>query len=123
TPAPPTSAEILLGITFWTILALIGSAYPVQQPRGSQQAVAIAPIMAAVFLGGPAVGGWVAALGTTEMRELRGRIPWYGTLANHAGLVLPAVVADVIRHVTLGIFAGPAADFIARCLLPPFSSF
>ena len=22
--------------------------------------------------------GWVAAIGTTEMRELRGRIPWYG---------------------------------------------
>ena len=26
-----------------------------------------------LFLGGPAVGGWVAAIGTTELRELRGR--------------------------------------------------
>ena len=45
----------------------------------------MAPIVAAMTLGGPAVGGWVAALGTTEMRELRGEIPWYGSLANHAG--------------------------------------
>ena len=35
-------------------------------------------------------GIWVAMIGTTELRELRGRIPWYGTLANHAGLMLPA---------------------------------
>ena len=41
-------------------------------------------VLAAMTLGGPAVAGWVAAIGTTEMRELRGRIPWYGTLANHA---------------------------------------
>ena len=56
----------------------------------------MAPIVAAIVLGGPAVGGWVAALGTTEMRELRGRIPWYGSLANHAGLTLPAIVAGVV---------------------------
>ena len=78
---------------FWTVLTLVASALPVQLPRGTQQAVAMAPIMAAMLLGGPAVGGWVAAIGTTEMREIRGRIPWYGTLANHAGLVLPAIVA------------------------------
>ncbi len=58
----------------------------------------MAPILAAMTLGGPAVGGWVAAIGTTEMRELRGRIPWYGTLANHAGIVLPAIVGGVVRY-------------------------
>ena len=78
--------QVLLGIAFWTFLALLGSAFPVQLPRGTQQAVAIAPILGSVFLGGPAVGGWVAAIGTTEVRELRGQVPWYGTLANHAGL-------------------------------------
>jgi len=113
---PPTQTEILLGVGFWTILTLVGSAYPVQQPRGSQQAVAIAPIMASMFLGGPAVGGWVAAIGTTEVRELRGKIPWYGTLANHAGLVIPAVVAGVVRHVGMGIATGPVADFVTAML-------
>jgi putative nucleotidyltransferase with HDIG domain len=109
--ATPTDLEFLLGVAFWTILTLIGSAFPVQLPRGTHQAVAIAPIMASIFLGGPAVGGWVAAVGTTEMRELRGRIPWYGTLANHAGLVVPAVIAGALREGLLLVWAGPAAEF------------
>jgi len=109
--ATPTDLEFLLGVAFWTILTLIGSAFPVQLPRGTHQAVAIAPIMASIFLGGPAVGGWVAAIGTTEMRELRGRIPWYGTLANHAGLVVPAVIAGALREGLLLVWAGPAAEF------------
>src|SRR5215204_527590 len=84
-PAP--LGTILLGMAFWTALTLVSSALPVQMPRGTQQAVSFAPILASTFLGGPAVGGWVAAIGTTEVRELRGRVPWYGTLANHAAAV------------------------------------
>jgi putative nucleotidyltransferase with HDIG domain len=61
-------------------------------PRGSLVSVGVAPTMAAIVLGGPLAGGIVAALGTTEIRELRGRIPWYGTLVNHAGIALPAVI-------------------------------
>jgi putative nucleotidyltransferase with HDIG domain len=56
----------------------------------------MAPIVASMVLGGPAVAGWVAAVGTTELRELRGRVPWYGTLANHAAVTLPAVVAGTL---------------------------
>ena len=52
--------------------------------------------MGSLFLGGPFAAAWVAAIGTTEVRELRGRIPWYGSLANHAGLVIPAVVAGIL---------------------------
>src|SRR5688572_30990010 len=73
--------ETLLGIAFWTVLTLIASALPVKLPQGTQQAVSMAPVLAALTLGGPSVGGWVAALGSTEMRELRGHIPWYGSLA------------------------------------------
>ncbi len=109
---PPSSLEILLGIAFWIVLALLGSAFPVQLPRGTHQAVAIAPIMASIFLGGPAVGAWVAAIGTTEVRELRGRIPWYGSLANHAGLLVPAVMAGVVREALLGIVGGSVAMFV-----------
>ncbi len=94
----PTTPEYALGVLYWIALTLIGSAFPVQLPRGTQQAVGIAPIMGSLFLGGPAVAGWVAAIGTTELRELRGRIPWYGTLANHAALVLPAIVAGSVRE-------------------------
>jgi putative nucleotidyltransferase with HDIG domain len=116
--AGPSQGEIGLGILFWTLLTLLTSALPVKLPLGSHQAVAMAPVVAAMALGGPAVAGWVAALGTTEMREVRGRIPWYGTLVNHAGAVLPAVVGGSIHTVILTIFgprANPnlAVDFVA----------
>jgi putative nucleotidyltransferase with HDIG domain len=65
-------------------------------------------------LGGPAVAGWVAAIGTTELRELRGRIPWYGTVTNHAGIVLPAIagglVSTAVGHAWIG------ADFVGLLL-------
>jgi len=110
--AVPTDVEIVAGVAFWTILTLVSWALPVRLPRGTQQAVANAPMLAAIFLGGPAVGGWVAVLGTTEARELRGRIPWYGTLANHAGIALPAIASGVVYEFLPGKNAGPLADFI-----------
>ena len=115
---PASSEEIFLGVAFWTAITLIGSAWPVLQPRGSQIGIAVAPIMAAFLLGGPAVGGWVAAIGTTEVRELRGRIPWYGTLANHAGLIIPAVAGGMVREAILatGISIGPVTDFVSAML-------
>ncbi len=109
----PYPIEVVAGIAFWTLLALIGSAFPVILPRGTQQAVAIAPIMGSLFLGGPAAAAWVAAIGTTEVRELRGRIPWYGSLANHAGLVIPAVVAGIAREGWLAIAPGAASEFLS----------
>jgi hypothetical protein len=108
----PTWIEVSAGVAFWTVLALVGSAFPVVLPRGTQQAVAIAPIMGSLFLGGPFAAAWVAAIGTTEMRELRGRIPWYGSLANHAGLVIPAVLAGVLLSITRGMSLGDLAGFV-----------
>ncbi len=110
--ANPTTPEILEGVAFWTALTLVSWALPVRLSHGTQQSVANAPMLAAIFLGGPAVGGWVAALGTTEARELRGRIPWYGTLANHAGIALPAVAAGVVYDLLPGRAADPLVDFI-----------
>ena len=49
-------------------------------------------------LGGPVAAGWVALLGTTEIREVRGDVPWYGTAANHAGMVLPAILGGVLSE-------------------------
>ena len=69
-------------------------------------------MLAAMYLGGPAVAGWVAMLGTTERRELRGEIPWYGSLANHAGIALPAIVAGVVLQVLPGATAGTLAEFV-----------
>jgi putative nucleotidyltransferase with HDIG domain len=112
-PAAPTGFEFALGIGYWVLLTLVGSAFPVLLPRGTRQAVAIAPIMGSMFVGGPAVAGWVAAIGTTEVRELRGRVPWYGTLASHASLVLPAVLAGIFRELWIGAFPGSISEFIS----------
>jgi HD-GYP domain-containing protein (c-di-GMP phosphodiesterase class II) len=113
-----STAEVWIGIVFWTGLTLVTSALPVKLPMGSHQAVAMAPVVAAMALGGPAVAGWVAAIGTTEMRELRGRIPWYGSLVNHAGAALPAVVGGFIHTAVLTLFgtsggSNHAVDFLA----------
>jgi putative nucleotidyltransferase with HDIG domain len=57
-------------------------------------------------LGGPFAGVIVAAIGTTDSRELRGEVPWYGTLFNHAAVVaslfLGAVVYEAIRSAAQG---------------------
>ena len=99
----PPEAQLLAGLTFWTGLTLLASALPVQLPRGTQLAVSIAPIVAAISLGGPTAAAWVGAIGSTEMRELRGRIPWYGTLTNKAGIILPAVVGGLVHDALAGL--------------------
>jgi hypothetical protein len=44
----------------------------------------------------------VAAIGTTETRELRGRVPWYGSLFNHAEIVVSAVAAATVYRALSG---------------------
>jgi len=92
-------------LAFWTATALATSAAPVRLPRGVFIAVATCPILAASFLGGPAAGAWVALVGTFELRELNGRIPWYGTVYNHAATVVPAAVGGTVYLALAG--AGP----------------
>jgi putative nucleotidyltransferase with HDIG domain len=87
------------GILFWTALTLIGSALPVRLPRGIVANVSVAPILATIALGGPAAAAIVGAIGTTDAREIRREIPWYGTLFNHASIVIAAVVAGFFFEV------------------------
>ena len=97
-----------LFLPFWTLVTLVTSAAPVRLPRGSQASVAGSSVLATAFLGGPAAAALVAAIGTFELRELRGEVPWYGTLYNHATYVLPAVAAAIAYQA----IAGPDA-FVA----------
>jgi hypothetical protein len=111
-----SKVDVLAGIAFWTVMTLLASALPVQMPRGSLINTSIATLVAAMSLGGPTAAGWVALIGTTELRELSGRVPWYGTLANHAGLVLPAVIGGVVSSAMRGGSdpnVPPIADFAA----------
>ncbi len=111
-----SAVNVALGLGFWTVVTLAASAFPVTMPRGSVVSTSIAPMVAVMYLGGPAAAAIVATLGTTELRELRGRVPWYGTLANHIGVAVPAIAgAAVIRWI-----GGPGApglhDFAATLL-------
>lgn len=116
-PGTTSSLEQGLGLGFWILATLLASALPVQMPGGLLIAVSIAPIVAATSLGGPFAGGLVALIGTTEVRELRGKVRWYGSLANHATLVVSAVGCGlVIELVRSRYAAGPITDFAATVL-------
>jgi putative nucleotidyltransferase with HDIG domain len=91
---------------------------PVRLPRGTIVSVGSAPILAATILGGPLAGWIVAFVGTTDERELRGKVPWYGTLFNHSSLALSAAVAGIIYEGLLllpeGFLTGtPLGAFLA----------
>jgi putative nucleotidyltransferase with HDIG domain len=101
-PLNPSDLNVLLGVLFWTLVTFFAGALPVRMPRGTMVSVALAPILAAMTLGGPVAAGLVALVGTTELREVRGRIPWYGSAANHAGAVLPALVGSFVCEFVRG---------------------
>jgi len=109
-------AKVFLGLAFWTVLTLASSALPIRMPRGTLVGVGIAPLVATMILAGPAAAGWVAAIGTTEIRELRGRIPWYGTLANHAGIVVPAIAGGMLMEFLRGASPDPVVGFLSAFL-------
>jgi putative nucleotidyltransferase with HDIG domain len=111
-PKNPSDANVLFGILFWTLVTLFAGALPARMPTGTMVSVALAPIIAAMALGGPVAAGWVALVGSTELREIRGRIPWYGTAANHAGIVLPTLVGSLVCE-----FVRAGSDDNVRTLL------
>ena len=115
----PVTSQVVgigLGLAFWIGVTLVASALPVKFSGGAIVAVSTAPILAAMVLGGPAAAGWVALLGSTELRELRGEIPWFGSLSNHAGIVLPAVVAGVVQRALVSDSGDPVADLFGTAV-------
>jgi hypothetical protein len=105
-------------LAFWTVVCLVASAVPVRTPRGSVVSVSFAPIIAVAALGGPVAAGFVALVGTTELRELRQQVPWYGSLYNHAVTVIPAILAGVVVGVVTprGFAGAPLDSLLAVCL-------
>jgi putative nucleotidyltransferase with HDIG domain len=69
--------------------------------------VAYAPIVASMFLGGPLAASIVALLGSFDVRELRGRVPWYGMVNDHACFVIAAFSASLVLE-GLRILVGDA---------------
>jgi putative nucleotidyltransferase with HDIG domain len=103
---------VWLGVLFWIVLTVVGSSLAVRMPGGSFVDVGFAPVVAAMSLGGPTMAGLVALLGSTQIRELRRKMPWYGVIGNHAGITGPAVLSAL----TLELIPGRShlvIDFVA----------
>lgn len=90
------------GVAVWIVFALAGGLRMLRDPGAHATLTFHLPfITAALLLGGPVAGAWVAVLGTIDRRELR-EAPWYGVLANRAVLALSALAGGLAMEATLG---------------------
>src|SRR5829696_4606507 len=100
-PGLPDPWTRIAGVTLWTLFGLAGSLRVVRGPSGHGVLTFHLPfIVAAMVLGGPIAGGWVAFVASLERRELT-ELPWYGVLANHAGLALAAILGALAAAVVV----------------------
>ena len=83
------------GLLFWIAFGLLGSVRTKGYSGSTVLTFHLPFIVAAMVLGGPVAGGWVAAIATIELRELR-EVPWFGTLSNHAIVTLAAVIGGLV---------------------------
>lgn len=91
------------GIAAWIAFALAGGLRILRDPGGHATLTFHLPfITAALILGGPVAGAWVAALGTIDRRELR-EAPWYGVLANRAMLAIAALAGGLVLEAVLAL--------------------
>lgn len=109
----------LAGLLAWILYGLAGGTRSLHDPGGHVVLTFHLPfIIAAMLLGGPAAGAWVAMLATFDRRELH-EVPWYGILANHFGLAFAAVAggltASLITSVgtSMGLPRGLGLDLVA----------
>jgi len=111
-PGVNPSVAGLAGVAVWIVFALVGGTRILRDPGGHVTLTFHLPfIAAAMILGGPIAGAWVAMLGTFERRELR-EVPWYGTLSNHALLGFWALVGGLVIQglLALASASGAATD-------------
>ncbi len=117
----PLSPDIggLSGLAFWVVIIFLAAAAPVGVVGGAVADVTIAPILAAGALGGPQAAIIVALFGTIEGREVRGLlgrsdgIPWYGSLYNHASILIQSVLAAWFVKLWLpGAFGADAKSLV-----------
>jgi diguanylate cyclase (GGDEF)-like protein len=105
-PGLPPGAAGVAGVAAWVAFALAGGLRMLRDPGGHATLTFHLPFIgAALILGGPVAGAWVAAIGTLDRRELR-EAPWYGLLANHAALVLAALAGGLALEGILAVAGG-----------------
>jgi diguanylate cyclase (GGDEF)-like protein len=101
------------GLLLWLLFGLLGSVRVLRTPDGGHYTLHLPFIGAAMILGGPTAGAWVAFLSTIERRELESQ-PWYGILANHAVLAIAAVLGGLVASGVALAAGGTPGDLAAR---------
>jgi diguanylate cyclase (GGDEF)-like protein len=98
------------GVLLWTMFGLLGSVRTVSSSEGSGHFTFHLPFVgAAMILGGPTAGAWVAFLSTIDRRELESQ-PWYGILANHTAIVIAAVAGGATYALVSAGVLGATGD-------------
>ncbi len=92
------------GLLLWVLFGLLGSLRVLRAPGGGGAFFTfhLPFIGAAMVLGGPTAGAWVAFLSTLERRELESQ-SWYGILANHSVMVIGAVTGGLTTWILAGL--------------------
>ena len=100
-----------VGLLFWIGVCLLTSSRGSLEEGRVSMSLGLGPAIAAAYLGGPAAAAWVAIVGTTELREIRGDVPWYGVLGNHAALTIAFTAMGLVMWVLRAVAAsGPELD-------------
>ncbi len=98
------------GTLLWIAFGLLGSLRILPVPGSLAVWTFHLPfIAAAMTLGGPTAGAWVAFLSTIELRELESQ-PWYGVLANHSVMALAAVAGGLTVQAAHAALSNIGAD-------------
>ncbi len=105
------------GLLLWLVFGLLGSLRVMRATDGGTMTFHLPFIGAAMILGGPTAGAWVAFLSSIERRELEEQ-PWYGILANHSVLVVAAVMGGLTTQVVGGLLGaeGPGTAALVAAL-------
>ena len=96
------------GVLLWTLFGLLGSVRTVSS-GGGHFTFHLPFVGAAMILGGPTAGAWVAILATTDRRELQSQ-PWYGVLANHASIAIAAIAGGITYALLESTIAAATGD-------------
>lgn len=105
----PVVDPAVVGVLVWIAVGIATSSRGSADEGRVTIIFGVAPVVASFALGGPTAAIWVAAIGSLEWRELSGRVSWYGVLANHAMIMIPAGLGGIVTVALLSVGIGDDA--------------
>ena len=73
-----------------------------------------------MILGGPTAAAIVSFIGTTDEREVRGQVPWYGTLYNHSAAAASVAAGGMLYEILIAAIG--RSDRIVEALVALIAS-